>query len=72
MEQSLKAVSSSIFTAERMAVRTEAKQNLQKALAQACMELAQAILTLLVWKKTQKKDTKWNTMSTRIITRTRT
>lgn len=48
MEPSLKAVSSSNFTAKRMAAGTEAKQNLQKV-------LAQAELTLLVWKKIQKR-----------------
>lgn len=65
MEPSLKAVSSSNFTAKRMAAGTESKQNLQKA-------PAQAELTSLVWKKIQKKDTKWHTMTIQIITRTRT
>lgn len=40
MEPSLKAVSSSNFTAKRMAAGTEAKQNLQKALAQAELHLS--------------------------------
>lgn len=39
MEPSLKAVSSSNFTAKRMAAGTEAKQNLQQALAQAELHL---------------------------------